>query len=133
MNTFAWTVTLKWNKVIKDLDFDYIENLSTTWNKVIFIFWDTEFKTSKEVILMLEEKMWEFLNFDISISSEDKIEIIWADYEEWVYELASFEWEQVEFKEILDRFTDFEWVVSVREAEVSNKFWNRVIKVDFVF
>ena len=133
MNTFAWNITLKWNRVIKDIDFDYIENLSISWDKVIFIFWDTELKTSLEVVKMLEEKLWEFKNHDISISTEDKLEIVWWDYEEWVYELASFEWEQVDFKDILDRFTDFDGVISVREAEISTRFWNKVVKVDFVY
>ena len=60
-------------------------------------------------------------------------EVITDTYEEWVYELASFEWEQVEYNDFVDRFRDFDWVISVREAEASNKFWNKVIKVDFVY
>ena len=133
MNIFAWNIVLKWNKSIKWVDFDYIENLSKTWDKVIFIFWETNLKTSNEVVEMLKEKLLEFQNFDISISSEDKMDIINDTYSEWVYELATFEWEQVDFDEILGRFKGFEEVVSIREAEVSKRFWNRVIKVDFVY
>lgn len=133
MNTFAWNITLNWNKIIKWLDYDYVENLSKTWDKVIFIFWDTELKSSSEIIKMLIEKLWELKNYDISISSEDKIELLNDTYEQWVYELATFEWEQVDFNEIVDRFWDFEEVVSIREAEISNKFWNKVVKVDFVY
>lgn len=133
MNTFAWNIVLKWNNVIKWIDFDYVENISLNWNKVLFVFWDTELKTSKELEKMLKEKLWEILFFDIGVSSEDKITILWDKYEEWVYELTSFEWEQVNFEEIVDRFSDFEWVISVREAEISNKFWNKVVKVDFVY
>ncbi len=133
MNTFAWNITLVWNKKITWLDFDYVENLSKDWNKVLFIFWDTEFKTSNEIIAILKDKLWELKNYDISISTEDKMSIIWDTFEEWVYELATFEWEQVDYDEILERFTDFDWVISIREAEISNKFWNKVIKVDFIY
>lgn len=133
MNTFAWNITLKWNKFISWLDFDYVENISKDWNKVLFIFWDTDLESSEGVVKMLQENLGEILNFDISISSEEKVSILWDSFEEWVYELATFEWEQVDFDEFLDRFSDFDWVVSIREAETSNKFWNKVIKVDFVY
>ena len=133
MNTFAWNITLKWNNTLGEFDFDYIENFSKDGNKVIYVFWDTELVTSNDLIDYLGEKLWEFLNHDISISSENKISIVWDSFEEWVYELASFEWEQVDFDDLLDRFMDFDWVISVREAEISTRFWNRVVKVDFVY
>ncbi len=133
MNTFAWNITLKWNKVINWINFDYVENFSKDWNKVLFIFWDTEFESSNEFIHDIKNILWEILNYDISISSKDKINIIWDSFEEWVYELATFEWEQIDYEEILDRFIDFDWVISVREWEISNKFWNKVVKVDFVY
>ena len=82
---------------------------------------------------MLTEKFWELKHYDISISTEDKMELVNDTYEEWVYELATFEWEQVDFNEIYDRFQDFEEVVCIREAEDSLRFWNKVVKVDFVY
>jgi len=133
MNTFAWNVTINWDSTISWLEYDYIANLSKTWDKVIFIYWDTQLKTSKEILEMLKEKLGEIKNHDISISTEDKMDIINSTYEEWVYELATFEWEQVDFTEISDRFWEFEEVVSIREAETSAKFWNKVVKVDFVY
>lgn len=132
MNIFAWNITLVGNKKI-DLDFDFIENISKNGDKVIFVFWETELKTSAELLKMFEEKLWSIKNYDLSISSEDNIEIIWESYEEWIYELATFEWEEVSFDEIFDRFKDFEEVVSIREAEDSERFWNKKIKVDFVY
>jgi hypothetical protein len=132
MNTFVWNVTLSWNKTI-DLDFSYVENISKSWDKVVFIFGETKLKTSEEITLFLKQKLWELKNFDISISSEDKVEILDDDYEEWVYELVSFEWEDVNFDEIKDRFEDFDGVISIREAEISKRFGNRTIKVDFVY
>lgn len=133
MNTFAWNIVLKWNKSIKWIDFDYVENLSKTWDKIVFIFWDTKLNKSSEIMQLLQDKLWDILSYDISISTEDKMDIINDTYEQWVYELATFEWEQVDFDEILERFWDFEEVVSIREAEMSSKFWNKVVKVDFVY
>ena len=133
MNKFAWNITLDWNPSVSKVDFDYIENLSKNWNKVLFVFWETELSSSEELITMLKDKLWEMLNHDISISTENKLNIVWESYEEWLYELASFEWEEVDFAEIVDRFVEVEEVVSIREAEVSKRFWNRVIKVDFVY
>jgi hypothetical protein len=134
MNTFAWNITLKWNKVIpNDFEFDYVESLSKDWNKNLYIFWETEINSSKELIDYFIEKLWELLNFDISISTEDKIEILPYDFEEWIYELVSFEWEEVNFEEIKARFEEHDAIFSVRETEKSKRFWNRVIKVDFVY
>ena len=132
MNTFSWTVTLVGNKKIK-LDFNFIESLSKIWDKIIFIFGETELKTSQEVVDMFKNELWELKNFDISISTEDKLEIVNISYEEGIYELATFEWEEVSFDEIMDRFSEFEEVISIRESEISSKFWNKTVKVDFVY
>ena len=132
MNKFAWSVTITGDNVV-DLDYDYIESMSVDWNKNVFVFWETEFKTSQEIVDFFKEKFGELLSYDISIESEDKIEIFAWEYEEWVYELASFEWEQVKFSELIERFSEIPEVVSIREAEISKKFGNRVVKVDFVY
>lgn len=134
MNTFAWNITLKWNiEIPSDFGFDYIESLSKTWDKNLYIFWETDLKDIKDLISFLKNKIWDLLYFDISISSEDNIELLPYDYEEWIYELTSFEWEYVDFSEIKERFLDNDAVFCIREAEKSEKFWNRVIKVDFVY
>ncbi len=133
MNLFAWNFTVKWSTVINLLEYDYIESFTKTWDKNIFVFWKTNSETSKDKIKFFEDKFGELLNYDISIETEDKIEILSWEYEEWIYELVSFEWEQVDFKEIKARFEDIQEVISVREAEISKRFWNRVIKVDFVY
>lgn len=132
MNKFAWNITIKWNQRV-DLDFDFVESLSKNWNKNIYFFWETELNTSKEILESFSEVFDEILDYDISIETENKIEIVWESYEEWLYELATFEWEEVSFDEIFERFSDFEEVVCIREAEVSKKFWNKKIKVDFVY
>lgn len=132
MNIFSWNFTMTGNKKI-NLDFDFVESLSKNGDKIVFVYWETELKTSSEIIDMLKEKLWELKIFDISISSEDKVEIINLAYEEGIYELATFEWEEIDFDEIMDRFKDFEEVVSIREAELSERFWNKKIRVDFVY
>jgi hypothetical protein len=132
MNIFSWNFTMNGNKKI-NLDFDFVESLSKNWDKIVFVYWETELKTSKEILEMIINNVWELKNHDISISSEDKVEIINLAYEEGIYELATFEWEEVTFEEIMDRFKDFEEVVSIREAEISERFWNKKIKVDFVY
>lgn len=132
MNIFAGNFTLNGNKKI-DLDFDFVESLSKNGDKIVFIFWETELKTSKEVLDMIIQSVWELKNYDISISSEDNIEIVNLAYEEGIYEIATFEWEEVDFNEIFDRFKDFEEVVAIREVEVSEKFGNKKIRVDFVY
>lgn len=131
MNKFAWNITIKWNPKV-DLDFDFVESLGKTGNKNIFVFGETD-ETTKDWILKFFEEKFEVFNSDLSIETEEKIEIIWESYEEWLYEVASFEWEEVDFKEIFERFEEFEEVVCVREAWVSEKFWNKIIKVDFVY
>ncbi|MDD3144929.1 MAG: hypothetical protein PHV23_02345 [Candidatus Gracilibacteria bacterium] len=132
MNIFSGNFTMTGNKKI-NLDFDFVESLSKNGDKIVFVYGETELKTSSEIVDMLKEKLGELKNFDISISSEDKVEIINLAYEEGIYELATFEGEEIDFDEIMDRFKDFEEVVSIREAELSERFGNKKIRVDFVY
>lgn len=132
MNIFAWNFTLNGNRKI-DLDFDFVESISKTGDKIVFVFWETEVKTSKELLEYISSSVWEMKTYDLSISSEEKVEIINLAYEDGIYELATFEWEEVSFDEIYDRFKDFEEVVSIREVEISDRFWNKKIRVDFVY
>jgi len=132
MNIFSWNFTMNGNKKI-DLDFDFVESLSKNGDKIVFVFWETDLKTSKDLLEHIVSCVWELKNYDISISSEEKVEIINLAYDDGIYELATFEWEEVDFDEIMDRFKDFEEVVSIRESENSERFWNKKIKVDFVY
>ncbi len=134
MNLVVWNITFKWNLIIpKSFDFDVVETLSKTWDKNIYLFWETDIKFSKDFVKMCEKEIWKIKNFDISISTEDKIELLPYDYEDWIYESVSFEWEEINFDEILDRFKEHDAIFSVRETEISNKFWNRVIRADFIY
>lgn len=133
MNRFAWTIVVSKEAVLSKIEFDYIVNMSTSWERVVFVFGETNINTPQELREYFSNILWEMKKYDISHSWEDKMEIIWWECEEEIYECATFEGEQVDFEEMKDRFEDFDGVVSIREAELSSKFWNRVIKVDFVY
>ena len=134
MNTVVWTITVEWkDQISEDFDFDIVPSLSINWNITIYFFWETDIKTSKDFIEDSEKYLWKIIHSDISISSEENVFLDPFDFEEWVYEVASFSWEQITFWEIKKRFEWNEEVISIREAEVSEKFWNKVIKVDFVY
>ena len=134
MNQVVWTINLLENKNIPEsFDFDYVASLSKNWEKNLFIFGETEIKTSVEFVKYCEEELWKIADFDISISSEENILLEPYDYEEWIYEVASFEWEQISFGEIKNRFAENDAFISVREAGISKKFGNKIVKVDFVY
>jgi hypothetical protein len=50
-----------------------------------------------------------------------------------LYEVASFESPAADLRDIVDRFQDSFEVICIREAEESEKFGNRIIKVDFIY
>lgn len=133
MNQICGNIRVKMESKFDLKDFEIVENSSKSWTKVIYFYGETELKTSEEFLKYLKENSLEILDFDISISSEDKIFINEFELWDWLYELVSFEWEQVNFDEIRERFEDSEEVISIREWEVSKKFWNRIIKADFVY
>ena len=54
MYSFAWNVTLVWNKGIGDLDFDYIESLSKDGNKNVYLFWETDIGSSQKFVEFLK-------------------------------------------------------------------------------
>jgi len=132
MNIFAWNITFPKDKEF-DFEFDFLEIQNNTENKTIFVFGETELTTSEELINMFESKVWELFDFDISISTEDNMEILWEWYDDWVYEVSSFEWADTSYEEILERLWDVEEVICIREGEISAKFGNRIIKVDFIY
>jgi hypothetical protein len=134
LNTIVWTINiLKTTNIPKSFDFDYVASLSKNWEINLYIFWETEIETSKKFMEYCEKELWKISSYDFSISSEDNLFLDPYDYEAWIYELATFEWEQISFWEIKNRFEWSDGVISIREAELSNKFGNRVIKVDFVY
>ena len=134
MNLVVWNITFDWNfKIPESFDFDIIETISKSWNKNIYLFWETEIKSSNDFVNYLEKEIWKIKNNDLSIASEEKVELFPYDYQEEIYELVTFEWEDVEFEEIKERFKEHEALFCIREAWVSEKFWNQIIKADFIY
>lgn len=113
-NIFSWSITFKWEidaSVIKNQFF--ITNSTDFTN--IFLYWETDFLTSKELIEDISKKIfWEVLNYDISISTEDKISIISDLNQLWEYQILTFSWVWISFQNILDKYKNETWVVSFR-------------------
>jgi len=127
---FAGNITLKEGTIdIEKQDMDIVQ----VWEKTYFLFWEIDVKTSKELLEYLSKLFGEIEFHDISISSEEKVELFSEWYSDGVYELVSFEWADVNFSTIVERFWEVEEVCIVREAENSEKFWNKIIKVEFLY
>jgi len=99
------------------------------WN--IFLYWEIELQTSEEVFNYIKSLvMGKILSYDISISTEDRIMILRDEQLEWKYELYEAEWARVTFDNTVERNMADGFTVAIREAEVSKKFGNRIIKID---
>ncbi|EKE27511.1 MAG: hypothetical protein ACD_3C00196G0004 [uncultured bacterium (gcode 4)] len=132
MNKFSWSVSFKWNKVSgKDLPFDSLKNIDSDWNTVLFCLWRTEFHTSEEIVEFIRSRINSLMiGFDISINTEDKIELLTEKiWDSKIYVLERYEW--VDFDEVVASEKNKQNVVSIREAE-NDENWKRVIKVDRV-
>lgn len=130
MNIFAGNFSLEEKTTTPELDFDIIQ----TWEKSYFIMWaDDGLDSSKNVVDFIENFFWKLATHDISIEWEDQLEIISSEYEVWAYECVSFQWPEVSFDDILERFAGSSEAISIREAEESKVYGNKVIKVDFMY
>lgn len=130
MNTFAWNLQLKsWDIDPQAYDFDIVE----AWNRTYFVMGEIDISTSKGVVEYLTETLGELARYDISISTEDLIDVFAEWYDDGVYEVVSFEWADVVFENISERFDGVDEVCVVREAGKSEIFWNTIIKVDFLY
>jgi len=130
MEIFAGNFSLKNQVITPDIDYDILE----TWEKSYFIMWaDESITTHGEVLKFISQTFWELKTHDISIESKQSLEVISSEYEQGSYECVSFEWPQVEFSDILERFTDSMEVVCVREGEASRIYDNKIVKVDFIY
>lgn len=130
-NTFAGTITLKQGSIdTQKYDFDII----AAWKKTYFVMGEVDEDNLTALLLFFTETFsCDIESYDLSISSLDQIDVYADKYSEWVYEMVSFEWPQVTFEAISERFEMVDEVCIVREAEQSEKHWNRIIKVDFLY
>ena len=135
MNYFAGSITFAWNVTLsfKNRSFNFVKNITKNKNSNVYFFWETEKETSKELLEYFKETISkDVLSYDLSIETEDKIEILEDEMVDWEYNVMSISWISTTFEEVLENFQDGEEVVCIREAEESKIFWNKVIKVDVI-
>ena len=134
MNTFSGTITFtKEIDVSKIKDKHVIVESMQSESFTVFMFGKTKIDSS-EALIESYKALWDIEAYDMSISTEDNINILNTDYEkQGLYEVAAFEWPEVDYKDIIGRFEEMFEVICVREAEESNRYGNRIVKVDFVY
>jgi len=130
MEIFAWIFLLKNQTQTPDIDYDILQ----TGDKSYFIMGaDESISSSADAIAFIEKEFWELETYDISIESEDSLEVISSEYESWDYECVSFEGTEVDFSDILERFADSMEAICVRECETSKTYGNKIVRVDFIY
>jgi len=130
MNTFAGNFTLREGSVdTSKTEFDVV----AAGKKTYFCMGQIDITSSSELQKYLEEQFGDFVSHDLSLSTEDQIEVCSEWYDEGVYELVSFEWSDIDFETIAERFEEVEEVVVIREAQESERYGNKIIKVDFLY
>ena len=130
MNIFAGNFSVKQDMEVPNIDYDIIKISA----KNFFIMWGSEeISDQTELGTFLAKNFGELESTDISIDSEVRVEIL-ADESLWEsYECVVFTWPSVEISEILERFADSWDVLCVREGNISQRFWNREVVVDFMY
>ncbi len=134
MYKLAWNISFekKVNFSFDNIFFIETENLDWTYN--YFFYGKTYKKSELDILTELEKIAWEWaINKDISISIEDELEVYFDKQVNWSYTLLSIEGKEENFKSVLEKFKNSSpHIVSIREAENSKVFWNRIIKIDIV-
>ena len=132
MNTISWTIIFQWRVEPFDLGFNVVYNQLTNWMFIMFVYWNTSFETSDDLVDALASKIdWEIFDVDISISTEDTVHMFKFEQIKWDYMSYVVEWKDINIADIIKR-VDFYDVIAIREAELSELFGNRKIKVDIL-
>lgn len=135
MNKFAWSIVyegLLTDEVLDELEYTCHPTYLESGNTCLLVFWNTAQESSDALIKELST-LAPVLSQDISIESEDKIMLLNTKVEGDVYEMVAFEWIEICYEELIERFGESYEVVAIREAEDSVKFWNKVVKADFIY
>ena len=118
-------------EILPDLDIDM---LKISERGLYVMWWLEEGQSLEDICNLMRQTFWEIQTQDISCEDDgDEIEILLEEFEHWVFESVSFEGSEVNFEAILERFTESDTVICVREAEVSRRYGNKVIRVDFLY
>lgn len=135
MNKFAWSIVyegLLTDEVLDELEYTCHPTYLESGNTCLLVFWNT----SQESSSLLEKELQtlgKILSVDLSIESENKIMLLNKQIEWDVYETVAFEGIEICYEELIERFWESYEAVAIREAETSQKFWNRVVRVDFIY
>lgn len=137
MNEIAGSITFKWMLDIhfSDVKFHSVKNNTPDGNTNVYFYGRTNLASSKEFIDYVSMSVGgEVVSVDISISSEDTLNLYTEDPMDGEYMLTSLEGISETFVSALDKF---EWsspsIVAIREAGKSTLFWNKIIKIDIVY
>ncbi len=139
MNQFSGIITFVWDitGLHFELPFSYLIWEQDDGNTNIFFYGETELISSEELKKFIVSTVGrEVIASDISISTEDKIELFIEDNEELEgeYMRTMIEGAGEDFEGVMENFWDSSSnIVAIREAEKSKFFWNRVIKIDIVY
>lgn len=134
MNKVAWNITLETKVNFEIDDLFFVESGNLNWTYTYFFYGKTYINSSEELLKKIEEKVAvKSINHDISISIEDNIEVYTDRQIDWIYTITTIEWSEENFDSVINKFAESSpFIISIREAESSSIFWNRVIKIDIV-
>ena len=130
MNIFAGNFSTQKEVIAPEVDYDVVQISERNF----FIMWGIEeLQSLSDIRKLLEKYFWSIEEIDISIDLESELEILTESTEGESYECVAFEWPNVEFTEIRERFADSGEALCIREAEKSQKYGNRIVKIDFLY
>ena len=130
MNIFAGNFSIKKDVEVPEIDFDIIK---ISPGNFYIMGGSEEMENSEHVLEFIESIFWKTLSYDISIDTEEEVEILSSEYEDGCYECVSFEWPNVVISDIIERFADSGEVACVRESKTSERYGNKIVKADFLF
>lgn len=137
MNSIVGSITFKWDieLTFSDVKFYTVKNLTLTWDTNVYFYGRTSLNSSKEFVDYASMSVgWEILAYDISITSEDTLKIYTEERVEGEYMVTSLSWIHETFDSALEKFEGSSpSIIAIREAEKSQIFWNKVIKVDIIY
>lgn len=131
MVTFAGSITFDWEINAQDILFAHVSN-SCSLGKNIFIYGETQFTSSGEIIDFIKQRIvGNILSVDISIETEDVIEVMTREHVLGKYHFIAFH--GMTMQDVSEEARQLSGnIISIREAEESDKLGWRVIKVDII-
>lgn len=134
MNKIAGTIVYKWfldETQLEKSEYSCFDTPLENGNTCVLVFWETK----KDIVKLRKEleSIGEILHYDLSHSDTERLMLLNKKVEWEIHEQVSFEWIEAIYEAIIERFAENYEVVAIREAEASQKFWNKVIKVDFIY